>query len=204
MMPSISQRLGRLGRRDRRALTLGALMVVPAVVFQLGVKPYLHALADVRSRVIREQDLLAREQTLLAEVKSYPVRLERAEGTLLREAPRLFAGPDLVAASAALSSYVTGKAAASRVFVQRSETGSPSAEEGVAQLAIDLHAVGDLEGILSFLQALESGPKLVTVSRLLIGKAERLNPTESRDEEVLSVTASVGGYALDDPSPRSQ
>ncbi len=197
-------RLARLTRRDRRALTLGALLAVPAVLFQLGVKPYLHATSELRGRVAREQDLLAREQTLLAELKSYPVRLQRAEATLLREAPRLFAGPDLVAASAALSNYVSGKAAASRVFVQRSETATPAADEGVARLAVDLHAVGDLEGILSFLQALESGPKLVTVSRLMIGKAERLTAGQPRDEEVLSLTASIGGYALDDLTPRNQ
>ena len=202
-MTPLSQRIAQLTRRDRRALTLGALLAVPAVLVQLAVKPYLHSMADLRGRVAREQDLLRREQTLLAELKSYPARLRRSEAVLLREAPRLFAGPDLVAASAALSSYVSGKAAASRVFVQRSETGTPSAEDGVARLAVDLHAVGDLEGILSFLQALESGPKLVTVSRLIIGKAERLNPGEAGDEEVLSVTASVGGYALDDPSPRT-
>lgn len=203
-MTPLSQRIARLSRRDRRALTLGALLAVPALVFQLAVKPYLHVMSELRARVVREQDLLVREQALLADLKSYPVRLERAEGTLLREAPRLFAGPDLVAASAALSNYVSGKAAASRVFVQRSETGTPSAEEGVARLAVDLHAVGDLEGILFFLQALESGPKLVTVSRLMIGKAERLNAGRPRDEEVLSLTASVGGYALDDPTSRIQ
>ena len=203
-MLSISKRLGRLGQRDRRALTLGALLVVPAVVFQLAVKPYLHALADVGARVQREQDLLGREQALLAEVKSYPVRLQRVEGKLLREAPRLFAGPDHVAASAALSNYVSGKAATSRVFVQRSETQSPSAGDGVAGLGVDLNAVGDLEGILAFLQGLESGPKLVTVNRLAIGKGERLNVGAGRDDEVLSLTATVGGYALSDPTPEAQ
>jgi Tfp pilus assembly protein PilO len=190
------RRLAGLNQRDRRAVGLGAMLVVPAVAFHLAVRPYLGALADARTRVTREQDLLRREQTLLAEVKAYPQLLSGAESSLLREAPRLFAGPDLVAASAALSNYVSGKALASRVFLQRSETQSPSVADGVARLQVDLNAVGDLEGILSFLQALEAGPKLVTVHRLAIGKAQAVNLGQPRDEEVLSLSAVVGGYAL--------
>jgi type II secretory pathway component PulM len=200
-MTTLSKRVARLTRRDRRAMTIGAMLVLPAVAFHLVVRPYRNALADVRSRVVQEQDLLHRERALLAEVKAYPSRLQRAEATLLREAPRLFAGPDLTAASAALSNYVGGKALASHVFVQRSETESPSPAAGVAQLQVELNAVGDLEGILSFLQSLESGPKLVTVHRLGIGKGDRVSIGEPRDDEVLSLTAIVGGYALSEPAP---
>jgi hypothetical protein len=198
-MTSLSQRVARITPRERRALSLGALVLLPAIGFQLVVRPYTSRVAGVRARVEREQDLLRREQGLLAEVKAYPTRLRQSETALLHEAPRLFAGPDLVAASAALSNYVTGHALRSHVFVQQSETGSPgSTSEGIGRLQVELRAVGDLEGILAFLQRLESGPKLVTVERLAIGQTERLGGV-TRDDEVLSLTATIGGYALDDP-----
>ena len=189
-------RIRRLSRRDRRAVLSGLLVLVPALLFHLIVQPFLGELSEMHGRIERERGLLQREQSLLAEVKAYPRRLQAAEAGLLTEAPRLFAGPDLVAASAALSNYLGGKAHSSRVFLQRSETGTPAAENGVAELRVELSAVGDLEGMLSFLQALESGPKLVTIPRLVIGRAERVNPSESNDEEVLSLTATVNGYAL--------
>jgi hypothetical protein len=63
-------------------------------------------------------------------------------------------------------------------------------------LEIELRAVGDLEGILSFLRALESGPKLLDVKRIVITTAERLNAGASEEEEVLGVSATVSGYAL--------
>jgi Tfp pilus assembly protein PilO len=176
------------------------MVVASALAFHLIARPYLSAITDLRSAVAREQDLLRREQELLAEVKAYPVRLQHAERTLLRQAPRLFAGPDLVAASAALSNYVSGKAHGARVFVQHSETRSPSAGDGVARLQLDLSAVGDLEGFLAFLQALESGSKLVTVNQLAIGQAQRVNAAQSRDEEVLTFSATMSGYALTDPT----
>ena len=201
MKASISRRMARLSRRERRAITMGLLMVLPAVAFQLVVKPYVSGVADVRTKVEREQGLLRREQTLLAEVKAYPSRLRQAEATLLREAPRLFAGPDLVAASGALSNYVTTQALTSHVFVQQSETGSPgSLSDGVGRLQVELRAAGDLEGILAFLRRLESGPKLVTVDRVAIAQTERLGG-QSRDDEILSLTATIGGYALGDPQP---
>jgi hypothetical protein len=183
---------------------MGLLVVLPAVAFQLVVKPYVSGVADVRTKVEREQGLLRREQTLLAEVKAYPSRLRQAEATLLREAPRLFAGPDLVAASAALSNYVTTQALTSHVFVQQSETGSPgSMSNGVGRLQVELRAVGDLEGMLAFLQRLESGPKLVTVDRVAIAQTERL-AGEPRDDEVLSLAATIGGYALGEPKPEAR
>lgn len=200
-----SRRLSRFSRRERRAVTMGLLVVVPAVVFQLAVKPYLGRLSDVRTQVEWEQDLLGREQALLAEVRAYPARLRQAEATLMRKAPQLFAGPDLVAASAALSSYVTGRALESHVFVQQSETGvSDSAAQGVGKIKVELRAVGDLEGILAFLQSLESGSRLVTVERVAIAQTERFGAGEPRDDEVLSLSATIGGYALGRPDAEAQ
>jgi hypothetical protein len=161
------------------------------------VRPYLNALDAVRDQITRERDLLSREEILLGDVHRYPPRFESLRTALLGEAPRLFAGDNLDAASAALANQVTAVALTHRVFVQQSETRSPEAAgDGVVRLEIELRAVGDLEGILSFLRALESGPKLLDVKRIVITTAERLNAGASEEEEVLGVSATVSGYAL--------
>lgn len=191
---------GKLSARDRRALTLCAVVLVAALAFQAAVRPYLYSLGETRDRVERERALQLREQTLLSEVNAYSARMPDSEAALLREAPRLFGGPDLATASASLVNYVSSHGIRHRVFVQQSVTRPPeAAASGVARLQVDLRAVGDLEGILSMLQDLESGSKLLTVERLTIAQAERVAIGQGRgDDEVLGMSATVSGYALSD------
>ena len=192
----LAAKWGRLSPKDRSALRLGVIVLGAALGVRLGVMPYVRALSEVRERVERERDLLQREQRTLADMKAYPKRIPLAEDALLREAPRLFAGPDLATASASLVNYVSTHAIRHRVFVQQSASRTPeSAAVGVARLRVDLRAVGDLEGILALLQDLESGSKLISVEHLAVAQAERVG-SESRDEEVLGMSATMTGYAL--------
>jgi hypothetical protein len=166
----------RLGPRDRRAVAVGAALLGGALAARVAVMPSIRLVEETRERIARERDLLARERALLAEVKAYPARMPGAERALLDEAPRLFGGADLATASATLVNYVSTRALEHRVFVQQSASRPPAAvASGVARLQVDLRAVGDLEGMLALLRDLESGPKLLTVERLTIGQAERLN-----------------------------
>jgi hypothetical protein len=180
-------------------MTLGVALLGAALGVRVVAVPYLHALSETKERMERERDLLEREQGLLAEVRTYPERMPRAENALLGEAPRLFGGPDLATASATLVNYVSTHAIGHRVFVQQSASRPPTpVAAGVARLQVDLRAVGDLEGILSLLQDLEGGSKLLTVDDLTIAQAEQVYPGEPRDEEVLGMSATVSGYALGD------
>ena len=184
-------------RRERRTLAVCGLILAIAVAGEAAVKPYLATLRSVSERADRERDMLVREQRLLAEATTYPERFPRAEAALLAEAPRLFGAPDLATASAALVNYVSVHGIRHRVFVQQSATGEPEqGSGGVASIHVELQAVGDLQGILEFLQALESGSKLLTIERLAIAQAARVSGRETSDEEMLALTATVTGYAL--------
>jgi len=190
----------RLSPRDRHALTVGAALLAAALVVRVVVMPSIQLAADLRIRIERERDLLAREHAVVAEARAYPARMPAAERALLDEAPRLFGGADLATSSATLVNYVSTRALAHRVFVQQSASRPPTAvASGVARLQVELRAVGDLEGVLALLRDLESGPKLLTVERIALSQAERLNLGEApRDEEVLGLSATVSGYALGD------
>lgn len=175
---------------------MSAAVLTLVLVIQAGVRPYVSALTELRATADRERDLLARQEQLLVEVKSYPERLPLAESALLEEAPRLFGGPELATASAALVNHVSGQGIRNRVFVQQSSTGTPEpAVDGVARIHVEVQVVGDLQGILAFLRDLESGPKLLSVDRLVIAQAERVSGRDT-DEEMLGMSATVTGYTL--------
>ena len=183
--------------RDRRALTWGALILVPAILFNSVARPAYSAFTALGARLEREQDLLQREENLLAGARKYPLDYQAAEERLLGEAPRLFPGPDPVAATAELGSYVNGQAYTNRVMIQRSEPAPPSADAaGISRLRLEVQGVSDLEGIVGLLRALENGKKLVSVERLAI--AATGSAAGSEQQETLAFGATVVGFALAD------
>src|SRR5262245_43673936 len=85
--------LDALSSRDRRALRIGLLLVVPALAYVGVVKPYRAALIETRNRVAAERQLLERELALIATKKQLPLSLankrrnvQRAEGMLVKAA----------------------------------------------------------------------------------------------------------------------
>lgn len=193
---------GRLKPTDRRALELGAWVLIPALALSLVIKPIWQSYDAVGARLEIERGLLAREQSVLAQTDRFPARLHEAESSLLHEAPRLFAGTDQLAASGALANYVTASAFEHRVFVQGTETrAAEAAGDGVLRLGIEVRAVGDLQGITAWLHALEQGSKLVRVGAVAIAPAERIGGSPVRDDEVLGVVLTAQGYMLENVEP---
>ncbi len=196
MIRALAVRFGSKTARERRALRVGSAALGVWLLANLAVRPYWDGLTDLRERLARERGLLARETTLLAESRGFAIRFSAIERTTLDEAPRLFPGSDLLAASAALAGYAGGQAAVHRVMIQQSEgrlaenTGS-----GTVALGLDIKAVSDLRGIAGFLYALEHGPKLVRVEQLLI---TALAPRSPAEEPALALVASLRAYALAD------
>jgi hypothetical protein len=143
--------------------------------------------------------MLRREIGLLADAEAFPEAIAARVEVLEEGARRLFAGPDPLAATAALERYVIEQAAASRVFVQRSETlGVLARGDGITTLRIALRALGDLDGVLHFLDALESGPQLVSVERVALERTVRPGG-EDRDEVLIAVSLTISGYSLTEP-----
>src|SRR5690606_21878341 len=81
----------RLSARDRRALELGAAVVMPVLVWMFAGVPDVRALGEARARLEAERDLLARELELVASAPAHLADAERATQGLLNAAPRLFA-----------------------------------------------------------------------------------------------------------------
>ena len=184
--------------RDRRAVTLGALVLLPGLLYIWGVRPFRSALADAREQLRTERETLARERAAVALAQRNPQLQHVADSAMRHMAPRLFAGRDDVMASAELASYLGEIARETRVFLQDASTrpAGPSMG-GVRTLHVELRGESDLVGIMLFLQALERGNKLVRVERLDISRSPR---SEDEDMETLAIAATVSGFAIEEPA----
>jgi hypothetical protein len=110
-------------------------------------------------------------------------------------APRTFQGRDDVMASAELASYLGDIARTRHVWLQDAAT-RPAAlsPSGVRTLRVEIRAESDLQGILSLLQALETGSKLVRVERMDISRQP--SRSEESGAETLALSATISGFAI--------
>jgi Type II secretion system (T2SS), protein M subtype b len=182
--------------RDRRAVLLGIGILLPGLLYIWAVRPYMTALSDVRDQLATERATLARERAAIATARRNPQLQHIADSAMRAMRPRLFEGKDDVMASAELASYLGDVARKTRVWLQTANTRPAVSEaDGVRTLRVEIRAESDLRGVLTFLQALERGDKLVRVDRLDISRTPRSNDS---DEETLSVAATLAGFAVGD------
>jgi hypothetical protein len=146
---------------------MGAALLVPALAWTFAVSPYLDALNAERDRLDRERALLRRELVLLAQAKALPAAFDQGARRLLAAAPRLAGGDDDDAAAAVVAGYVRRMAGIAGAGLARVEPAAArSAGGGITALPVAVTGESDLEGLMTFLQMLEAGPKLVRVDGL--------------------------------------
>lgn len=193
-------KLPTLAPRDRRAMLVGAWVLLPALLAALVVKPWAIAASVGRSSATRERELLIGERALLAEAPGDSARLRLASQALADDAPRLFAGAEAVTASAELARYVTTQAVVSGLAVRQAETQTvlagdartdPAArvDSSAELLRVAIRASGDVGAVIRFLRSMEDGPRLVRVER--IGISRGLAGTS--EAGTLTLTATLAG-----------
>ena len=189
-----------MNSRDRRALTLGAIIAVPSLLIPGAVKPYLTTLSSYRQEISDERDRLASEQRLIAGLPALPATRQKSLHQLDSEVSRLFQGSTDLAATGDLVQYIGSAAQATGVRLLQTETRPARLVlPDLQALQVAVRAEGDLDGILRFVHQLETGDKLVRVGDLSI-EGGRGTPSGGRQQspsvEVLSVSASMYGYRL--------
>ena len=190
-------RLSTMSASDRRALMLGAAILVPSLFFVFVVKPYRAALADVRQQLAVERDAFAGERAAVSAAKRNPEMQHVADSSMQAMAPRLFAGRDDVMASAEVATYVGEVAHASHVWLQDASTRPATAlDGGVRALHVEIRGESDLRGVLEFIKTLERGGKLIRVQRLDI--SSQPGRSDQPGTETLALSASIVGYAIPD------
>jgi len=181
----------------------GAVVLLPALIFIWGVRPYRAALSDARDQLATERATLARERAAIMTARKNPQLQHIADSAMRVMRPRLFEGKDDVMASAELASYLGDVAQRARVWLQDASTrpATPAAQGGgVRTLRVEIRGESDLQGTLKFLQALERGDKLIRIDRLDISRV----PRDDKGVETLAIAATIAGFAVNDAVSTAQ
>lgn len=187
--------LPRLAARERRALRLGALLLGPALVYSLLIRPYRATRAELADQVARERELLQRERSVLLAREQTQQQGDEANRRLSTMTPLLFEGRDPTAQSGALAAHLRSVAVAAGVRINDLRVPvADSATEGLQVLLVELRGMGDLEGIATLLRELERGPRLIAVTRLVLARA--IGPQQSDEgTQAIEVAIQVQGFA---------
>jgi hypothetical protein len=157
--------------RDRRAVLLGALALLPALLWIAAVRPYRAALEDVRARTAVERALLEREEALIAGAAG-TAGYEAMQETAQRAALRLVSAANVPLAEAQVTGFLEELALLSRVLLQELRGVEPRRGEtydGTLQpIRLSVRGESDLEGVMTFLQRIEHSPLLMRVSELAL------------------------------------
>lgn len=162
-----------LAERDRRAVIIGLAVLLPALLWVAVVRPYAASRAELHERIATERALLEREESLIAAAPELPKLAERAAERAATASQRLIHAANMPLAEAEVTAYLEDVALLSRVLLQEARSVDPPRGEEeetgyVRPLRLALRAESDLEGVLTFLQRIESGPLLLHVAELSI------------------------------------
>jgi hypothetical protein len=172
--------------RDRRAILMGLAILVPSFLWVLGVRPYRAALAEVRERTRVEQELLRRELELLDASDSIPAAIAQEARGAEEVRSRLVSGLSTVLAEAELTDFLEGAAYDSRVLLEEIRSGElargEELPEGLDLIRLHLRGESDMEGVLSFLDRIESSSLLLRVRGLALEPEMARAESNGRDD----------------------
>lgn len=203
----------KLGPRDRRAILLGLALLVPALLYILGIRPFRTALAEVQDRVSAERQLLERELALIESASTIPVGIREAELEAARAEDRMLRAPGTVLAEAELTDFLEMSASRSRVLLEEVRSGELARGEepppGLSVIRLELTGESDLQGVLSLLDEIEKSLVLLRVRGLAL-EPEVARPENGGDENesreavptgVVTFQLIVDGFARPEADP---
>jgi hypothetical protein len=177
--------LAGLAPRDRRAILLGLGILLPAVVYVLGVRPYRAALEDARDRVAAERELLTREMALLSTAAALPGQLQKAEAQAAVYEDRMVQAASGVLAEREVTDFLEESASRSRVLLEEIRGGELGRGEepppGLSVVRLHLRGESDLEGVMAFLDEIEKSRLLLRIRGLAL-EPQLSRPDASNDE----------------------
>jgi hypothetical protein len=205
-----------MSSRDRRAVFLGLAVLLPALVYALGVRPYLTALADVREQTFQAQGLLARELELLERAGELPEAARLAREVASGVQGRMLQARSLVLAEGELTDFLEAAAYRSRVLLEEIRGGELARGEepppGLSLVRMHLRGESDLEGVLTFLDQLEKSHLLLRIRGLALEPEVSRPDSEEEDQGsrdpvptgVVEFQMIVDGFALGEGMLESQ
>lgn len=182
-------RLG-LTSRDRRALIVGAWVVLPVLLIG-AVGPVIRDLSDVaRDRAMAARASLVRSVGRIEALERF-ARVDSSDNRQ-RKGAWLFRAPTVLAATADASDVLTGMALVSQAQVRGTTvSGDTAFVDGSARIGMRLSLVADTESLLVFLRELEVGPFIFAVRALSVS-----HPDPAAQFDRLNVELVLETYAV--------
>jgi hypothetical protein len=161
-----------MSTKDRRALTIGAMILIPALAWKFVVIGYMEQIESLQDQLASEQALLQREKEVLRQAPTMPAEIEAARRSLAQWDERFVRSPNPALAEAEVTSVLEDVAKSSRVLLQEVRTlALPRGEatpEGLLPIRLSVEGESDFEGVLRFLQGMEQNPVLLRIVGLSV------------------------------------
>jgi general secretion pathway protein M len=178
----------------RRAVALGLLAAVMAVVWLLGPQPYLDALAESNAEVARAQNLVARYARLAAEKSSLQAQVAalradrgRGQGT--------FPGDNAQLVAANMQDRVKRLVESSAAVLRSTQVLPTRDESGFRQVSIRVTMETEIEGVQKIFHALESANPYLFLNNVDIRSRVVRSVRQPADKAMsLNVTFDIYGY----------
>ena len=190
----------RVSPGDRRAVIIGAVILVPSLLYVYAARPIARAISDRRAAAVQQADLLGRENSVLGLSPRFPALRAKAALRLAAELKRTIKSEAAVTANVKLADYVRQIGRAHQLLVtDATEAPGDSLTPGVMLLRLSVHGESDLQGILGFVRGIENGSMHARVASLQIEKARgRTMPNGQGEDprEILTLTATIEAPAV--------
>jgi hypothetical protein len=183
-----------LGARDRRAITLGATVLVSAFALVYGVRPALAAFGARRDAAAQAQELLDRERALIAEAPTFPAQIAARRAALAQRAARAVRSDQPETAALTLATRIRTVARGAEVrILESSEAPVDSLAGGLALARVTVRGESDVRGLLRFIRALEGEQAGARFAALTVSPSSSRIAGASADAEahLLMLTATV-------------
>lgn len=189
--------------RDRRAVKLGAFVLLVAFGGVRGLPALVRALDSMRGDLVLERRTLADVRSLVAATPAMRDSLVARRHRLAMNSAAAIIAPDPTGAASALGALVTGAARDVNVSVSALRLRPDSAgAHGFSRPRVAVEARGDVSGLMQLLLLIEGGTLLMTVTELAITQSDPLGA--GRAEE-LAMSLVVEGLArMDSTLTRSR
>lgn len=184
-----------MSAKDRRALILGLVVLLPSLFYVFGVRRYMAAVTETRQHVTDERKRLSQELAAINAAKERPQLQHIADSSWKAMSPRIFSGRDNVAAGTDLMSLVGEIALQQNVNLRTAVLQKTTVDgNGVRTLTVEVQGETDLQGLLGFLESIERNDKLMRVDRLRVTRP--IAKPDADGVQAIQIAATIAGFAI--------
>lgn len=181
-----------INQRDRRALVLGAIVILATLILARGVPTLMSWTTERQSSAAELTTELRALRHALATQRERRAHVAAGTASLARLEAGLLGGATPASAAAALAQFVGAAADSSGVHVRSTQVRGDTARTGAvfAPVSVRIDATSDVRGLTNLLTRLERGPMLLVVRALSI-----THPEPNAEMEALNVELTVEGLS---------